>query len=212
MLRLFGNSKPPTTVPPERMHALTPVELEWTAQRLMALSHAYPFTLGEAERIAPFMFCLSATADERVLTVEEVTQTPHALLVLRGQIQLDSVDSFGVHPTEIVQEGEWVGLSCLFGARAEDSHYRCLAPLRAAVLTRNALERLRSADAALAARCALMLAERLAHVVGAANRRQRMTALIAQSVQEELADSTYKHMKQDAVGRDFVHSTPSKAE
>jgi hypothetical protein len=39
-----------------------------------------------------------------------------------------------------------------------------------------------------------------------------MTALIAQSVQEELADSTYKHMKQDAVGRDFVHSTPSKAE
>ena len=211
MLRLFTNTKLQTTQPPLFMDKLNSAELEMTTQRLMALDHAQPFTQAEAHCIASFMFAVSALPGDDLLTPECLRETPHALLLLRGQAQLDLIDSFGKHPMEVVQEGAWIGLSCLFGARAEDLDYRAITPLRAAALTRNALDRLRATDAVIAARCGLMLAERLARVVGEANRRQRVTALIAQSLHEELADETYKHMKSDEVGRDFVHSRPSAA-
>jgi CRP-like cAMP-binding protein len=178
----------PESRPPVRPLAENPVLLERAAELIRLPPTMMPLTPTEAMLVASQMAVVDFPAGATLLREGEASRAAYLLLVLDGQVQVDSqgggrADAVAL---SVLGPGSIVGEMALLDGAPRSASCTALGPVRAAGLSRKGLERLIEAHPEVACRLLMGLAQRIADRLRGLGAQVQMYAQLTVEQQAEI--------------------------
>ena len=153
------------------------------AVQLLTANHlALPFRAEDARAVLPYLRLLEAPPGSVLVNEGDVEHAGNMFLVLEGEVQVGLRDGGEAVTFAIVGPGELLGELGLLDGRPRSAHCAAITPVRAAGLSRAALQRMHAEAPDLTARLMAVIAHRIAERLRSLGDQLRM---YAQRVEEQ---------------------------
>lgn len=185
-----GGARPAAEAPAARARPLVDSPaLAAQAIELLRSPHALlSFNAEEARAVVAHMRLVSHPRGATLLRESDGRDTAEVLLLLEGEVAVEAgVNSAaGAVPIASLGPGSLLGEVALLDGGPRSAHCTALSPVRAAVLTRSALETLLEAHPRVAAKLMIALAQRITERLRAMGLQLQVYAQLTASLQSEV--------------------------
>ena len=171
---------------PTRTRALqeVPAAAALAVELLTSDGPAITLSADDARGLLPYWRLVDAPAGAALMAEGDQLHTGHMLLVLEGQVTVDSgADHVAL---AVVGPGQLLGELALLDGQPRSASCTATTPVRAAALSRQALQRLLEEHPALAARLLAVIAQRIGERLRAFGDQLLMYSQMVQGLQERL--------------------------
>jgi CRP/FNR family transcriptional regulator, cyclic AMP receptor protein len=149
-------------------HALPPAKVlssaDQAAEMLRAPTALMRLSPAQARAVVGYMRPHVVTEGEVILREGDTNHTDHMLLIIQGEVTVETVEADRLHPRTltVLGPGSLIGELSLFDGEARSATCTATTRVHGAILTRQDLEDLTSQDPATAARLMTAIGHRLA--------------------------------------------------
>lgn len=139
-----------------------------------------PFSADDARQLLPHLQLLDAPKGARLFSEGDGLNTGHLLLLLEGQVAVDTAAGVDNVALSVVGPGELLGELALLDGQPRSASCSALSAVRAAALSRQALLKLLQEQPAVAARLLACIAQRVGERLRALGDQLQMYAKVLQ--------------------------------
>jgi len=175
-----------TPAAPTRTRALqeVPALAALAVELLTSAGPAVALDADDARRLLPYWRLVDAPSGAALMAEGDQLHTGHMLLVLEGQVTVDSgADHVAL---AVVGAGQLLGELALLDGQPRSASCTAMTPVRAAAMSRQALQRLLEEQPALAAKLLALIAQRIGERLRALGDQLQMYAQLVQGLQTQL--------------------------
>jgi CRP-like cAMP-binding protein len=182
--QMVDSSFPPDAVSPQRplSSAAQAAEMLRAPTALMRLSPA------QAKAVVGFMRPHVIPEGTVILQQGDTQYTDHMLLVIRGEVTVETVEADRLSPRTltVLGPGSLIGELSLFDGEARSATCTATTVVHGAILTRQDLEDLTEQDPATAARLMTAIGHRLAERLRHSDEKNKLFSHLVRTLQQEL--------------------------
>lgn len=175
---------PPHALPPEK--ALS--SAEQAADMLRAPTALMRLSPAQARDVVAYMRPHVVPEGTVILREGDTDHTDHLLLIIRGEVTVETVEADRHHPRTltVLGPGSLIGELSLFDGEARSATCTATTQVLGAILTRQDLEDLTNQDPATAARLMTAIAHRLAERLRHSDEKNKLFSHLVRTLQQEL--------------------------
>lgn len=182
--QVVDSNLPPDALPPERplSSAAQAAEMLRAPTALMRLSPA------QARAVVGFMRPHVVPEGTVILREGDTDHTDHMLLVIRGEVTVETVEADRHRPRtlSVLGPGSLIGELSLFDGEARSATCTATSQVHGAILTRQDLQDLTEQDPATAARLMTAIGHRLAERLRQSDEKNKLFSHLVRTLQQEL--------------------------